>query len=128
MQALQRLYERRGVELAAPATLIVYKHQWQALSLFARAGRSDVLPQISRLLRAMTDAENALFDERSTNAAESVRRSNALSRLLSAVGVLLTLSAIAAGWLAVRALADRTSARETAQSEIDRAHLLVVQW
>ena len=122
--ALQRLYDRRAGELGRPATLILYKRQWQALSFFARAGKSPVLPAITRLLRAIDDHERDLLRERATAAEDTLNLSNFYVRLLSLVGALLTLSAVAAGWLAVAALAERRAAREQAEAEVDRTAAL----
>ena len=121
---LNALYMRRGQELAGPATLASYKQGWNALGLFALAGRSDTLPRITRILRDVAQAGGALLDERSSAAAVRVDRANDLSRLLSAVGVLLTLSVLALAWLAAIALADRRVARDMAESEGDRAAAL----
>ena len=124
MRTLRTLYRQRGVELALPATRANYRQGWPALSLFARAGRAPTLPAISRTLRDVAQAENALLDERSTAADERVDRSNDLTKILSVVGVLLALSVLALGWLAVAAMTDRRVARERAEFEGDRAYLL----
>ncbi|WP_174273736.1 ATP-binding protein [Sphingomonas bacterium] len=122
--ALKQLYVRRGAELAKSATLASYKRGWAALSLFSQAGRSDVLPRTAQLIRQMQDAERALLDERSTAAANRVHRSNALARLLSWVGVMLTLSALATGWMAVIAWSHERIARADADAEINRTQAL----
>jgi signal transduction histidine kinase len=124
MRLLHQLYRKRGAELALPATRANYQQGWPALSLFARAGKSDTLPQISRTLREVAQAEMALLDARSNAASASITRANDLARLLSIVGGLLALSVIALGWLAVSAFAERKVARETAESEADRAAAL----
>ena len=121
---LQRLYDSRSHELGQAATLILYKQQWNALSLFARAGRSPVLPAMGRRLREIVAAERALLDERSTTADDFVSRSNWFVRLLSFTGILLTLSAVAAGWLAMTSIHDGRTARAQAEAELDRAAAL----
>ena len=122
--ALQRLYEQRSHELGQAATLILYKRQWNALALFARAGRSPVLPAMSRQLREVVALERALLNQRSTTAADFVSRSDSFVRLLSLTGILLTLSAVAAGWLAMTALHEGRNARAQAMIELDRTAAL----
>jgi len=124
MRELHALYMKRGEELALPATRANYKQGWPALSLFARAGRSDTLPRITRILRDIAKSEGALLDARSITAADQVDRSNGLTQLLSVVGGLLTLSVIGLGWFVVTAMAERRVARETAEIEADRAAAL----
>jgi signal transduction histidine kinase/ActR/RegA family two-component response regulator len=121
MRQLHALYRTRGEELALPATRANYRQGWPALSLFARAGRSETLPQISRTLREVAAAEVALLDVRSNAAAASTSRANVFAALLSIVGGLLALSVIALGWLVVSAFAERRIARESAEQEADRA-------
>jgi signal transduction histidine kinase/ActR/RegA family two-component response regulator len=121
---LRRLYAKRGVERALPAARANYKQGWPALSLFARAGKSTTLPEMTAVLRDITKAGGLLIDERATAAASRTDQSNTLARLLSAVGVLLALSVLALGWLVVAAMADRRVAAETAEIEADRSALL----
>jgi signal transduction histidine kinase/ActR/RegA family two-component response regulator len=124
MRRLHALYRVRGGELALPATRANYQQGWPALSLFARAGRSDTLPQISRTLRDVAAAEVTLLDVRSNVAARSTSRANELAGLLSIVGGLLAVSVIALGWLVVSAFAGRRVAREMAEEEADRSAML----
>ena len=123
-EELRRLYDRRGKMLSIAARFANYRKGWQALSLFAQAGRSPSLPRMGKLLRQISDTERAILDERASTADNTVLRSNALTRVLSAVGVLLSLSGTAALWLAMKALGERREARHRAQAEIDRAEML----
>jgi C4-dicarboxylate-specific signal transduction histidine kinase len=121
---LRALYRTRGGELALPATRANYQQGWPALSLFARAGKSETLPQMTTVLRDITKAGGVLIGERATAAASSTDQANSLARLLSAVGLLLALSVLALAWLAVRAVAARRVASETAEVEADRSAAL----
>jgi len=121
---LRDLYEKRGQELGPPAQLASLKKGWSAISLFAVAGKSPTLKDISVTLQAMTDAENKLLGKRSDFAADQTNRANNLAHLLSLVGILLALSVIALGWLVISALAERRVARDIADIETDRAQVL----
>ena len=124
MRQLEALYAKRGEELALPAARANYKQGLAALALFARAGRSDTLPEIARLLHEVADAERARLDRRSTAAASRTERANDLAQLLSIVGILLALSVLALGWLAVQALAEQRIARDSADLESGRSAVL----
>lgn len=119
--ALQQLYVKRGAELARPAALASYKRGWSALGMLSKAGRSDTLPRMRRLLRDIAEQERALLDARSTAAALSVDQSNALSLLLSGVGVLLTITVIGAAWAAINAVVAQRIAKANEAVESDRA-------
>jgi signal transduction histidine kinase/ActR/RegA family two-component response regulator len=121
---LRALYIKRGTELAPPAQLASLKRGWNAISLFAIAGKSPTLRDIDTTLQAIADHENILLGKRSTFAANQVDRSNNYAYLLSVVGIMLALSVVALAWLATIALADRRVAREIADVETDRAQLL----
>ena len=120
----QQLFAARTHELGEAANLIPYKRQWNALSMFARAGRSPVLPEMSRLLREIVAAERATLDMRTNAADDTVHLSNLYVRLLSLVGILLTLSAVAAGWLAMTSIHEGRRARDAADAELDRTAAL----
>jgi signal transduction histidine kinase/CheY-like chemotaxis protein len=124
LQRLRRLYDLRNHELGLAATRANFKQGLAALSLFARAGRSNTLPQIDRLLDEVATAERRRLDQRSSAAATRTERANDLANLLSAVGALLALSVLALGWLAISSLAERRVARETADIEADRSAAL----
>ena len=121
---LRALYQKRGEELGPPAQLASLKKGWSAISLFAVAGKSPTLKDIDATLQAIAGAESSLLDKRSSFADDQTDRSNNLAHLLSLVGVMLALSVIALGWLVMTALAERRVARETAEIETDRAHML----
>ncbi|MDO6413965.1 ATP-binding protein [Sphingomonas sp. BIUV-7] len=124
IEKLQALYERRGEQLRASATRLNYKQNSAALSIFGRAARSDDVLDITLLLRQIIDSERALLDERDSQAWASAYRSNWLTKMMSAVGAVLMLSAIAAGWMLVTALNERRIANEETMAELDRAFLL----
>jgi len=124
LQQLRELYDRRNHELGLAATRANFKQGWAALTLLNRAGKSQTLPQIDKLLDAIATTERLRLDRRSSAVAAETDRSNILAKLLSAVGALLALSALALGWLVVSALADRRVARETAEVQANRSTAL----
>jgi signal transduction histidine kinase/ActR/RegA family two-component response regulator len=124
--ALKQLYLKRGRELDKPATLASYKRGWAALALYSQAGRSDVLPQMRKLLRAIADEERSLLDARTTAAAESVDQSDALSVWLSVVGLVLILLLGGIGWFAIDALAQQRLSRAVADAEENRSAALEI--
>jgi signal transduction histidine kinase/ActR/RegA family two-component response regulator len=124
LEKLQALYDERGEEFSASATRLNYKQNSAALSIFGRAGRSDDVVEIALLLRQIVDHERSLLDERDSQALASASRSNRMTKMMSAVGAVLMLSAIAAGWMLVTALNERRIANEETLAELDRALLL----
>ncbi|WP_243395839.1 ATP-binding protein [Sphingomonas oleivorans] len=124
VRQLQTLYDRRGEELAEPATRANFRQGWPALSLFAKAGESETIPRINNILHDIADNERALLGQRSTVATFSVARSNKLSTTLSVLGIILVACAIGLGWLTAQALTARRAARDAAQAEADRAETL----
>lgn len=124
LDALQALYDKRGDELRDAATRLNYKQNSAALSIFGHAGRSDDVLDIALLLRQIIDSERVLLDERDSQALASSYRSNLMTKMMSAVGAVLMLSAIAAGWMLVTALNERRIANEETLAELDRAMAL----
>ncbi|MET0270740.1 MAG: ATP-binding protein [Sphingomonas sp.] len=118
---LRQLYRRRGAELAAPATRTVYKQGWTALSMYYRAGKAESIARIDSLLTQIAANERGLLDARADQATLTVNRASYFTALLSAIGLLLVLSAAALGWTTVQALAQRARARLDARAEADRA-------
>ena len=126
VKALKQAYEVRGGELAAPATRAYYRQGWTALSLFEQAGRSAQIPRISRILGQIEKNELDRLDARSGSALARTDRSNLLSRLLSGMGLLIGVSALLLGWLALAAVQQRRAARRLAALEAERAARLEV--
>ena len=124
VRELARLYAQRGRELAEPATHANFRQGWQALSLFNEAGKSSSIPRISRILAQLASNERAVLGIRSTVAARAAARSNFLAAMLSLLGVVLAIGAIALGWLTAQAVAQRRAARRAASIEAERAQTL----
>lgn len=121
---LEQLYRKRGEELAVPAAHANFRQGWQALSLFNEAGKAESIPRIAKILAQLASNERAVLAERSNVATRTAARSNYLAALLSGLGVLLGISAIALGWLTFQAIARHRAARSAATFEAERAETL----
>ncbi|WP_380875169.1 hypothetical protein ACFB49_03620 [Sphingomonas sp. DBB INV C78] len=121
---LQRLYELRGRELAAPASQSNYRKGWEAVGLFYQAGQAVSLSRINEILTEISGRERAVLRQRSALAAQSAERSNYLAALLSGLGLLLVLAAVGLGWATVGAFAEQRLARRDARVEAERAETL----
>lgn len=119
--ALRKAYDKRGAELAAPATRAFYKQGWAALSLFDRAGKSPTIAQVERILKQIEDNERLILGRRSDVSETSANWSNRMTRLLSGMGLLIGVSALLLGWLALNAFQQRRAARRAAEIEAARA-------
>ncbi len=121
VKALKDAFDKRGKELAAPATRAFYKQGWAALSLFDKAGHSATIKDMAKIIGLIEDSELQRLDVRADSAAAQTNSSNRLSKLLSGMGLLIGVSALLLGWLAFSALQQRRSARRIATIEAERA-------
>lgn len=123
---LKQAYELRGAELAAPATRAFYHQGWAAISLYDKAGKSDAIVQITRILDQIEKNERAILGRRSDRAEDQANMADRLSKLLSGMGMLIGVSALLLGWLAYDAILQRVVARRTADVEANRADVLEI--
>ena len=121
IDALRRAYGSRGAELSLIALATAYKRYPQALSRYYAARQAASLAAIDDQLDGIITAERTLLDQRTAAAEESVARSSGKARVLTIVGVLLALGAIALGWLMVQAQVERAHAQDEADEERRRA-------
>jgi signal transduction histidine kinase/CheY-like chemotaxis protein len=124
VRQLKEAYQHRGAELAAPATRAFYHQGWAAISLFDKAGKSEAIVQITKILAQLENNERAILNRRSNRAEDQANLADKLSKLLSGMGVLIGMSALLLGWLAFDAFQQRLIARRTADSEANRADFL----
>ena len=118
IEALRAAYRSRGDELALIALSTRYKKNAQALARYYAARQAPALARINDLLETIIGRERALLERRTGDALASVTHSTNAAMVLMGFGVLIVLAAIILGWLIVRALAERTSAR--AETEVER--------
>ena len=124
VRRLKDAYQRRGEELAAPATRAFYHQGWAAISLFDKAGKSAAINEITKILEHLESNERAILDNRSNRAEDQANLADKLSKLLSGMGVLIGMSALLLGWLALDAIQQRMIARRAAEDEGNRADIL----
>ena len=124
VRELQQAYQRRGTELAAAATRAYYRQGWAAISLFDKAGKSEAVGEISRILHQLEENESNILDSRSDKAERQANWADWFSKLLSGMGVLIGVSALLLGWLVFDAFQQRLIARRTAEIETNRADYL----
>ncbi|KQS01926.1 kinase [Sphingomonas sp. Leaf357] len=118
---LRRAYTARGEELSDTALSTNYGKNDMALKRYYKARNSAALRQINDLLDQIIAHERALLDARTSNAMKSAERSNRSAAVLAVFGMLIVIGAIVLGWLTVKALGERASARAEAEQQRERA-------
>ncbi len=126
LQRLRRAYAERGEQLSLTALSTNYGKNAQALSRYYQARNSASLDEINRVLDEIIAGERAVLERRTTQAMTLVERSTRAAFVLSSFGVLLLLGAIALGWLTVRALTERATAKAEAEAQRARAEELAL--
>ena len=121
---LRRAYRERGEELSVTALSTSYGRNRQAYARYFQLGSSPSLSRIDTELNAITDSERDLLTQRTGEAMASVKRSNAVAKVLALFGLLILAGAIALGWFTVRAMHERAAARAEAEDERERAAML----
>ncbi|MGN6374746.1 MAG: ATP-binding protein, partial [Sphingomonas sp.] len=120
IDSLRNAYAERGQELALTALNTTYRQNNQALARYYKARSSDSLKQINKLLTAIISSERGLLISRSNSVAASLAHSTTVVHVLVAFGVMIVLCAMALGWMAVQAMAERAAARTEAELERER--------
>ena len=120
----QRLYRRRGQELAIPARSAGNGQGWSALTLFDQTGKSESLKTLAIVVERISVNERRTLTGLSVTAERSVARSNQLAGLLSLLGILLVVIGFMLAALALRAIRARREAGRRADVEADRAGAL----
>ncbi len=121
---LRAAFATRGQELSLVALSTNYGKNNQALSRYYKARNAPALDEINRLLDEIIRGERRLLERRTAAAMALVEQSTRAAFVLSAFGVILLLGAIALGWLTVRALTERATARAEADAHRARAEEL----
>jgi signal transduction histidine kinase len=121
LDVLRRAYQERGAELALTALSTNYRRNEQALSRYYQARKGGALHIINAELDGIIADERVLLRARTSEAMAAVRRTTLTAKILAAAGVALVLGAILLGWLAMRALGERTVAQAEAEAERKRA-------
>ncbi len=98
---LKTAYTVRGKELSAIALRTNYGQNPAALSKYYLAGKSSSLGEIDRLLESVIASERDTLDRRGLVVDASIKRSNTLSMVVSAFGLILVVGAVVLGWAAV---------------------------
>ncbi|MEG3125703.1 ATP-binding protein [Sphingomonas sp. GB1N7] len=118
---LRSAYNTRGEELSDTALSTNYGKNDMALKRYYKVRGSVSLRQINDLLDEIIAHERALLDARTSNAMKSADRSNRSAAVLAVFGMLIVIGAIVLGWLTVKALGERASARAEAEQQRERA-------
>ena len=121
IDALRVAYQQRGKELSLTALSTLYKKNDQALARYYQVRKAQSLDDINRLLDQITASERELLAARSEAVARSLAHSTLVVRVLVGFGVLIVLGAMALGWMAVQAFAERAAART--EAELERARV-----
>jgi signal transduction histidine kinase/CheY-like chemotaxis protein len=121
IDALRAAYQQRGKELSLTALSTLYHKNNQALSRYYQARKAQSLDDINRLLRQITADERALLVSRNEAVGRTIAHANRVVGILIAFGIALVLGAMALGWAAIQALAQRANAR--AEAELERARV-----
>lgn len=121
---LQRLYQVRRSELDEAALHLNYDQKVKAISVYYGAGKTQTLSRIKAIFREIVANEQAGIQSHTDEAKDFIARTNKLAATLSVLGIMLVIGAIALGWTAIDAMAQRRTARRTAEFETNRAELL----
>jgi signal transduction histidine kinase/CheY-like chemotaxis protein len=119
--ALARAYNERGQQLAATALRTTYGQNPQALRMYYDVGQSPTIGRINSLLDAIMSTERRLLRQRTSAAEITAAWTRTVTQVLSGIGVLVALGAVALGWSNVQAIAQRTRARRDAAVASERA-------
>jgi signal transduction histidine kinase/ActR/RegA family two-component response regulator len=124
VEALERLFETRGRELAPAALAAQAKRGSGGISLFYGAARTPTGQQLRNQLARIASSEREDLRQRMDTTRVSGTRSDQLTEWLGWLAVLIGVGAIVLGWLAFRAISQRLEALREADSEANRASQL----
>jgi signal transduction histidine kinase len=121
---LRTAYRERGQELTRIGLYTAKGRNGPAFAFYNTARNSPSLGQLGTQLRLVTARERALLASRSSTAAVSVERSNAVARTLALLTIPLVLGALLLGWMALRSMRERGEADAEAEAERERSQEL----
>ncbi|WP_188657784.1 ATP-binding protein [Sphingomonas metalli] len=124
IRRLRKAYEARGQDLSETALSTTYGRNSQALARYYQSRKARALMTINGELDRIIARERRLLDSRVANASKSVARSSLIASILATFGLALVLGVIVLGWLSVRAVNERTRARDEAAAARERAEAL----
>ena len=118
---LQRIYKKRGEELAIPARAAVLKKGQGGTAYFFEAGKSQTRIDLDKKLDEIAAAERLQLRARIAQSQIFTAEANRLTDYLSWLGLVVGAGAIFSGLVAVQALRQNAAARRQADTEADRA-------
>src|SRR3954462_15825104 len=121
VRALHALYQRRGNELAPPATAAAGQRGSGGVSLLYQASSSPTLPALREQLEGIAAAERANLDARMAETQGLVTRADRYTEWLGWLAVLIGFGALGLALLAWRAFTEGGAARREAQAQAGRA-------
>jgi len=121
---VQRLYDKRGSELALAARAALAKQGDAGISYFYAAARTGTGEALDSQLEHITQAERDALNARVEQSQFSSDQADQFTNYLSWLGIIVGLGAVFLGVVAVQALRQNTLARRQAESESERAEAL----
>ena len=121
VEQLQRIYTKRGEELAVPARAAVLKKGQGGTAYFFAAGQTQTRVDLDAKLDEIAAAERMSLRQRIEQSQIFTAEADQLTDYLSWLGVIVGIGAIFLGLVAVQALRQNAAARRQAETESDRA-------
>ena len=121
---VERLYNKRGGELALAAQAALAKQGDSGISYFYAAARTGTGEALDNQLEHITQAERDALNSRIEQSQFVSDQADQFTSYLSWLGVIVGLGAVFLGVVAVQALRQNTLARRLAESETERAGAL----
>jgi signal transduction histidine kinase len=121
---LERLYGKRGGELALAARAALAKQGDTGISYFYAAASTGSGPALDNKLEEIIRAERQSLRNRIEQSQNFAAQADQLTNYLSFLGIIVGLGAIFLGVVAVQALRQNAASRRQAESESERAEVL----
>jgi signal transduction histidine kinase/ActR/RegA family two-component response regulator len=121
---VQRLYDRRGAELALAAQAALSKQGEAGISYFYQAAKTGSGRALDDKLEDIIRAERQSLRQRIEQSQVFAAQADRFTDYLSWLGILVGLGAVFLGVVAVQALRQNAAARRRIESEAERAEAL----
>jgi signal transduction histidine kinase/ActR/RegA family two-component response regulator len=121
---LQRLYQKRGGELALAARAALEQEGQSGISYFYQAGQSKTVEDVDEKLNEIIVSERASLRQRIEQSQIFSAQADRLTDYLRWLGGIVAVGAVFLGVIAVAALRQNAAARRQAESESERAEVL----
>lgn len=118
---LKEAFDLRGKELGATALYTTHDRHRDAWGSYYNVRQSDARTRVEETLAKMVESERSLLQQRTADASELIANSSLASRILIIFGLLIVLSAVGLGWMAIEAHGERAVADADADVERERA-------